>query len=351
MNPLSLGDVAAYLKATGLNSKINEQQQQRVFEKSLGHPLYLAYLCQQLNAVDIIEEILGEDFIIGDSIESYYRKIWEPISLVDELVELLGFMARITGSVRPEFMKECSPKAGAHFKRLASHLFDLSGDGYTIFHNSFRLFLLQETAFDHFTASFDIEKDSTFHTRLADLYSKSKVEPDWDVSYHLYKAGNIDGFIANIDLEKLGKQRLEFRPAEDIRRDVILGLELARQRKDSCLLSRCILALSELSHREFNQPPIDLVEMLISLGLKDRARRFIRDGRRLRVDSIQALSASEIFWKYGDRSEALLLFDIATPPEIQESKILVSSSREFDSTKLLLKKWVGAAYHQIDVNS
>ncbi len=326
---------------------LTDEQKQIIFEKSQGHPLYLSYFIQKLTDAENINELIDDFDQIQDNIEIYYQKIWGPISKNIELIELLGFIARINGAVSPEFIKEWSFSLGVikEFSVKAKFLFDNSNSGWVFFHNSFRQFLIHNTSIDLLTNEFDKVINNNYHSKLAGFYSTSAVERSWKKSYHLYSAEKYDDFLQSSHPNLLVEQFLDFRPIEEIRREITLGIEVAKKRLDPYLLVRYLFALSEFHQRTDNFEPLSFFEEFLELKEFGIAKSYLRNGKTLLCNESFALSAASTFMKFEDRTEANILFNLAEPNYILDTGIVVKDDFRYDEIENVLEKWCEVAHH------
>lgn len=345
--PLSWPEGQAYITACPLVPVPTPAQQQELFDKSQGHPLYLAYLCGRVEQGESIEHVLVTAVQINGNIVKYYEALWQPIASDPQLVELLGLVARINGTVSPAFMREWNfpQQVGRSFRDKAKLLFSELPDSLSFFHNSFRQFLLHQTAFDFFTNTFDEEADKSFHRRLAGYYEQSATEPTWKANYHLYRAGEMNQFVAATTPEQLGQQLEAFRPAVAIEQDAELGIRLARQTRDVALLCRYMFALSEVQQRDENLPLF--TNELLTLGEAGLAREALRDGKTLRVTKEAALRAAQTFRRHDDFVEAAILFELGEPDALRADGIVVNSTERFEQEKGVLVAWANIARHYL----
>lgn len=347
ISPLSWPETHDYIAACQIQPVPTASQQQHLFDKSQGHPLYLAYLCGRVEQGEAIEQVLATAIQINGNIETYYDALWQPVSRDRELVELLGLVARVNGSVSLKFMGEWPfpAEVGRHFREKAKLLFSELSGGLSFFHNSFRQFLLQQTALNHFTNTFDEKADKDFHRRLADYYQESGSEPQWKANYHLYRAGELDRFVAATTIEKLGEQLVEFRPAAAIEQDAKLGIQVACQTGNVVLLSRYLFALTEVKQRDENLPLF--TEELLTLGKPGLARDALRDGKTLLVSKASALHAAKVFYRHGDDAEAAILVELAEPEAIRSIGIHLDGEEDYRTQESELIAWAEVArYHQ-----
>jgi len=346
IDTLGKKEVLEYIKKR-IVIPLSEEQKQTIFEKSQGHPLYLSYFIQKLTDAENINELIEGFDQIQDNIELYYQKIWGPISKNIELVELLGFIARINGAVSPKFIKEWSFSKGVlqEFSFKAKFLFDNSNSGWVFFHNSFRQFLIHNTSIDPLTNEFDKETNNNYHSKLAGFYSTSTVEQSWKKSYHLYSAEKYDDFLQSSNPDLLVDQFLDFRPVEEIRREMTLGIEVAKKRLDPYLFIRYLFGLSEFHQRTFNFQPISFFEEFLELNESGTAKGYLRTGKTLMCNESFALSAVNTLMRFEDRTEANILFNLAEPNYISDTGIVVKDDFRYEEIENILEKWCEVAPH------
>jgi hypothetical protein len=346
MNPMGKKEVIKYADASEIKPPLNAEQQELLFEKSQGHPLYLSYLVEQLKNAQDRDDALSGFITIDGNILLYYNKIWEPISGNAGLIETLGLMSRINESISIAFVKEWGlPKQSLiDFRRDARALFNETQNDWTFFHNSFRLFLLSKTAIDPLTDEFDSVQDIGYHQRLGEFYNKSAVEPGWKQNYHHFASGEFDQFIAATSPEAFFSQLINFRPTDEIRRDIKLGIEIAQKDSNLHTLLRYLFSLAELDRRNFNLEPASYIEELLQLGKISEAKRYARKGAALLINQRYALEVGRLFDEFGESAEGQLLFSLAQPEMVTTDGIIVDYRENIDnSTYSLLQEWVTSA--------
>lgn len=357
IDPLAKGSVLKYLASSGLAFKLSEEQKQKVFEKSQGHPLYLSYLAEKLLIAEELGLILNQFDRIDGDIDSYYKKLWKEIKKHAQLVEFLGLLSRIRGNIDPKFIEEwkVAEQTLIDFNDKARHLLDHSIGRWAFFHNSFRQFLVYETATNLISGNFDKKKDTDYHQRLVIFYNNSETEPAWNSLYHLFTIGQFeeeqnpgsgeafDMFIKIARPQSFIDQFKNYRPADKIREDINLGIRISLWRKDVYLLSRFMFCAAELERKMFHFDPGGLTKEFLSLGKSNTAKDYLRQDSALLCDKKYALEASRLFYKHGDKVEAKILFTLAEPENIAGSNIVIGNSHNYHEERELLEEWVYTA--------
>lgn len=342
IDALSKEAVYKYITTIDSSTQFSNSQKQQIFEKSQGHPLYLSYLIEKINKSNCIDDIIESFGVIDGSIDNYYKKIWEPIQQDNSLIHFMGLIARINGSINIKFIREWGFERNLlkSFKEKARVLFNETEKTWSFFHNSFKQFLLYYTSLDYLTDEFDQDENLKYHNQLAGFYSKSKVEKSWKQNYHLFQAKEYDKFIAEVSPDNFTDELLNFRPVDDIKQDVKLGIEIARQTKDINILTRYLFLLSEIERRLYNIDPASFTEEFLILNKFDIARDYLRTGNTLHCSSSYALKASRLFIKYGCKYEGVTLFNLAYPEVITDSEIVIEDSYRYEEIRDTLEEWV-----------
>ena len=119
------------------------------FNASGGHPLSARYLIAGLSRADKSErEKWLSDAPPGNDVNAYYQRAWHDLASNAEAQRALAYVALVEGAIASIQLDNL---AGSHAVdaawQAASHLLRIdNNDGISIFHNSFRLFLLEKTS-------------------------------------------------------------------------------------------------------------------------------------------------------------------------------------------------------------
>lgn len=285
-------------------------------DKSQGHPLFLRYILNKVQeeGPDVVKKISPYD---GD-IENYYAGIVGKALQDAKLEEFLGLLSRVAGDIKLDFIREWDVEKQTRklFKKEASHLFVHNRETKEIsfFHNSFRQYLLHETATDELEGEYCQSIDKNYYRKLADYVRKSKVVNQWEIGAYLYKAEEYDEFVELLTPDCLIEQVKNFRPLWHVRRDIERASKIAAIKKDIYLLVRVLLLQSQIDQMEMqNYSALELTDDFINLGMTDLAKIQIREGRELHCNQTYAMELARRFFSLGDRGEANLLFELSYP--------------------------------------
>jgi hypothetical protein len=343
--PLERQAVFQLVEAANLQPALTPEQLLLLADKSQGHPLYVSYLLERLRNSSDWDTVLTEAAPIAGDITLYYQKIWEPIADNHDLVALLGLLARINGPINLQFVREWgfAPAVLDALRRQAKPLFTTTGESWSFFHNSFRQFLLQQTSLDPLTGAYAPEDEAVLHRQLAAHYEASRVEPAWHALFHLYHADDTERFWQLATPAYFVDQLVHFRPDEEIKRDLHLGLSLARRTRNVVALARYAFALAELESRLRHIRPASFVKEFLDLQQPELARRCLRTGHTLHTNRAFALLAARWFFDDGDHAEAAMLLALAPPPSVRAEAIVVDEAARFEEVRQELGEWVATA--------
>ncbi len=306
--PLAATEVRALADTAGPGQWLLPGQRDDLVAASDGHPLALTYLLAELNAIAesepseeprrlLADRLLGDASAYGGDIERRYRGYSHAVGGDTEVWTLLGTVARLRGAVDLRWLGTWVPPAALdRFVDRTATFFRREGAIWRFIHNSFRRFLVEETA--RTAGTFDSERDRSFHAELADVCSRSG--DDWlryrdEEIAHRFLAGQYDIVVQRTEPLLLRQALLGLRPPATVRDQALLGLRAAVAIDDHGAFIRTLVFLDELWQREYVLKPDRVAASLVALGPPDRALDHLVGGGRLRVDLDCALGAAAEF--------------------------------------------------------
>lgn len=339
--------------------KYSSLQKEKVFALCAGHPLSLVYLLNRLSEANNdgeIEGILENTESYKGNIEGQYYSYWRQIESDYDLIDLLGLLTRIRGTIDLSWVKtwydngsviyRLQQKMGHYFKRE-------NPKRWYFFHNSYRLFLNEKTA-ESCPGEFDSSKDIEFHSKLAEKCANCPEGSNyqWEQLYHLYLAGKYESVLKLASQEWFRNQFFLYRHIDAIKNDLKLALKSLEICNDPVALTRIELIDAELNQREFHLSEYrsKLISLLLDLDKGEIAAEYIRDGNRLRINQIEALKLCIKLKHSGLSKEAQRIFELAEPLDILFQKNPIENNFQKDKVPLLTA-WTIAAINFKEISN
>ncbi|GGD45829.1 hypothetical protein GCM10011514_07290 [Emticicia aquatilis] len=318
---------------------------ERIYALSEGHPLYLSFILKRIKDSDDIEFVLSQFEQISD-INDYYDNIWRDYQYKFELIETLGLIVRLRFGFDSRLLNEwkVSKEVQSQLSYFINQFFDKTFDVWTIFHNSFKQFLLQKTAVNQFDLIFDESIELELNQKLAE-YSKSSavLTFQFDRLYYLFESKQFDEFISIANSDYFDKQLECFRPYYFVFEDLRMGQHIAAERQDLQLLLRFAFFSAEFSRRAWSFNQDTFFDSSSEIIENDILKQYLF----LPSDDIKTLKSkmklAQFYYANGKKTDAKLLYRMAKPVEVNENSIFISENRRFgfrEEIKELLKEWV-----------
>ncbi|MGH1421613.1 MAG: AAA family ATPase [Hyphomonas sp.] len=280
VQPLSRASIYALAAVAGVQDSVNLTE---LYKASSGHPLTVTYLVNALVAAVTDEErsrILSLENGIGRSAEEIYERVWNAIKTADDTKDALGVLARAEGSISPEQLAAVTSDAAVEELLLkAGFLLQCRKDSrLSIFHNSFRLSIANQTSIKFGKPS--DEKEKRFHSRLAEI---SQNADDSDPQYWLelrYRArANDDEAVLRIGTPTYFREMLKaFRPPSEVFNDLRLTYGATLSGRSRVTLLNKLLISKEINYRLEAVDNIDFVELFLDLGDAELAIKHALEG-------------------------------------------------------------------------
>lgn len=315
IEPLSKAAVFALADAANLPPFVDRDV---LFEKCSGHPLTARYFIEALRFVadaDLAEKILSDTDGLGQSLQQIYERVWQKLDTAPSSRSALGLLARAEGSLACEQLAEGSnDEAVEDVLATAGFLLSIDRQGrLSIFHNSFRLFVAQETRRKFGKTSNGLEQ--AFHSKLAAIADKA--QPDdpqyWFQLRYRSRAGDSAGVLA-LGIPSYFRQSLRaFRPSGEIYTDLRLTYAAVKPTRDRVVLLNRLLVEKELDYRLEAVSNLDFVELLLELGDVELATRHALD---VGESGEGWLKLVDHYWFKGDIERARQVFEANEPLEV-----------------------------------
>ncbi len=350
MQPLNREAVVKVIDQAGLSTSLDERQKERVYYLSDGHPLALMYLLGRLqnrDSAETVDAVLENTTRYEGDIERQYHGYWRQIEENDELVNLLGLLARFRNVIDMRWVQSWSD--ATLVRRLGRSIVQYfrveDKHRWYFFHNSFRLFLLRKTA-EYPPGSLDESLNRDYHHQLAEKCAQAPRNSywAWEELYHRALSGEHDKVLDLASQVWFREQFRGFRPSRAIKEDIRLALRAADSYRDVAAIPRLVLSGYELEQRGFYLEAPTLAELLLKVGEGQVASEHFRDGRLLLMAKKEGLRLSIKLRFAGFAEESERLFELAEPLDLLSPGVPVEDDFQHESWDLL-ETWARAAVH------
>ncbi len=306
-----------------------------VFEKSKGHPLATRYVIDSLlniRGADDRKKWLAEGPEYGGDVGVFYSRAWYELSQSVEATQGIHYLALAEAPLSPLSLDVMiGAQATDSLWRAAGHLLCRDADdNWSIFHNSFRLFLRSK-----FEVRYGVPNDALIQDRyreLAHLSSKALIQDGqrWLGVRYCLRAREHERALQLATPEYFRLQFFSGRAPEEIHADLRLLLAAIREKRDVRALLTTIFVTHEINMR-IEAINDEIIDAYIALGMFGHARSLV-------VDGATALSAGKGF----DLVEALL-----NAGELVQAKELFSALEPLEYL-FGRKEWDGLTFHGSD---
>ncbi|UXH80100.1 AVAST type 1 anti-phage system protease Avs1b [Roseateles amylovorans] len=278
-------------------------------DRALGHPLYLRYLADLVNS-GATQGDIAELPVFSGSIQDYYGTIWANLVPNDDVINLLGIIARLRWGIPPSTLTTMltSAEAGVFTSTLlrVRHLL-ANAESTAIYHPSFSEYVVHKTS----TIA------DWVHGRLAE-FCGTRESGDYGTLNKVYH-----GLRGGLQPEQQAIQACQQTWVDD---SVLLGVEpdvlladiedtLASATKVGTAtdIVRLLLLSQRLTFRYnvlFTQTAELVALALVSLGKTEAALRHVVRNGRLVVSSDEAFAVANALTQHGSTEQALNLLDL-----------------------------------------
>ena len=277
-------------------ASLPQQTHQRIVELSDGHPLALSYVLNRLRDADggTLEDTLIELPAYGGDVEAEYLAVWDEVKENSDIVEILAICSRLRIAFKTEWIADWAPPAALEtFQRKLLYLFRRHHDGWRFFHDSFRQFAVDRTAWGDEPHADEVV-DARIHKRIASLCAIGDgKEIASEQLYHRYCARQYEQVVSLAQQETFREQYRRLRSPELIREDIGLALNIAAGRADVLAVFRLLLAHIEMMQRTSGLDDVDMPGVLHAAGLVDEAISWCSGhGRGVSTSHVYNLAAS-----------------------------------------------------------
>ncbi|WP_354519369.1 ATP-binding protein [Lysobacter enzymogenes] len=338
MGPLGREEVARMADALGLPANIPRLDLSNLTH---GHPLATRYLIQALLHADEAgrKQLFSGGMPFDGDIETVYTAAWREIASDVDAMDVLGFIARAEAPMDLRLLAAMVKESAIERAlTIARHLLRSSSQGWSVFHNSFRLFVIAQPRTR--LGSVDAEYSQRVYRDLANL---AKNAPPESAQYWLelrYRARAGDGVdVLVLAMPARFRQQLaDGRSIAEIHADIRLALLAVRETRDATAFARLLLCRDEVGRRESaleyaNQLPL----AMLAVGDIEAALSFVQYFPSQGYEVVDALLAR------GDFERAKELFESLEPlSQLYTSKF---QNHGHDHNIKQFERWARRAIH------
>lgn len=272
MSPLRREAVHRLADILDLNAEISRD---RVFDLSRGHPLVTRYLIEALRDADTQrrEALLAGAMVFEGDVETVYESAWRGIRDDDEAKQVLGFIVRAEAPMPLHLLaKAVSEQAIERALKSTKHLLTEVAHGWTVFHNSFRLFVLEKPRMR--LGKPDSTYSAQVYRELAELARTAPADSPqrWLQLRYLSRAQEHTSVLDLALPARFRQQLSEGRSFSELQADLRLAFASAKHVHDATVVFRLLLATDELGRRRTALHEASaLIDAFITIGDIDSA--------------------------------------------------------------------------------
>ena len=238
-----------------------------IHKKCEGLPLYLQYAAEIISSSgEVSDAIAALSPATGGNIRDYYGLLWEEFERLGANAQhLCGVMACLRFFVHRDELRRIQAKSLSRPEfedayKCMSHLLRNSDDRLSVFHNSFREFVISQLSEDWIQ---EIKAD------IANFLKSNKYSHRWFgyVFEYCYDAGDYTYALEEVNADFVDRALIHYRPSEEILDAIHWAVESAYKRRDIVQLSRLgTLKCRTRERLEHNLNWVRLADALLALG-------------------------------------------------------------------------------------
>lgn len=338
MSPLGREEVARMADALYLDAEISRLDLSNL---TLGHPLATRYLIQALLHADEAgrKHLLSGGMPFDGDIETVYAAAWREISSDSDAMDVLGFIARAEAPMAlPLLATMLKESAIERALVVARHLLRETPQGWSVFHNSFRLFVIAQPRMC--LGSVDAEYSQRVYRQLAQLARSAPPNSlqRWLELRYRARAGDRDYVLSLAMPARFRHQLADGRSIADIHADIRLALLAVRGAHDATVFARLLVCRDEVGRRETALEWADQLPLaMLAVGDVDAALSFVQDLPNRGYEVVDALLAQ------GDFERAKDLFESIEPLSQLHTSKFQNHGHQHNINEF--ERWARRAFH------
>jgi hypothetical protein len=327
---------------SSITADLSHEIHLKLAQLSDGYPLSLNYLFNRLrsNEGGSPEEALANAPAYEGDIAAEYMSAWADLEDDYDVEEILAVCSRLRIGFETTWLETWAPLAAVHkFRRKLMYLFRRHDDGLRFFHDSFRQFASDRTAYGD-ELSWNEAVNLAKYRHAADLVAGS--DDDILRSEELFLRHLAADEERVLELAQIPIFRAQFKGLRSpllIRSDIETAMEVAARSGDVRTLLRLILSMVEVTERTSTLEYIDVADLFFSAGLTREAINYCSvESRQVPLAYAYNLAA-----RLGDvnNSKGHQLFDSIAHDLFDDPDRTPVSGHEDDAAS----SWASAAIH------
>lgn len=312
--PLSDGEVEAITTLAGVTDWLGPVQLSTLVERSEGHPLVLTYMIRDLRALEATddvderrhqaEQILKESSEYRGSIDLRYTHYLGSLLDDHEVLSVLGIVSRLRIPVDLGWLETwAAPTAVSRFAERTHTFFRRAGNEWTFVHNSFRRFLVEQTAL--VGGELREWRSRELHEQLAEQCAASTDWPQYqdEELAQRYLAGQFQLVLDAAVPDALRQNLFDGRPYGVVRDQALIAVRAAAEAGDYRALLRTLMFLNELNQRGYVLSAEEIAKTLCESDPSSAVEHTVQ-GRSLRIETAPALEIASALAASNDLEDA-----------------------------------------------
>lgn len=315
VKPLPREAISRLADAAGVPADVDRSA---IYVRTAGHPLSARYVVEGLvntRTPEGRQEWLRNGPAYGGDVNAFYQRAWHDLELNPKAQQALAYVALAEGPISPVSLDALTgaDATDAAWSAAGHLLIRDHRNAWSIFHNSFRLFLRDRTGMRH-----GLSDSSGLRRRYSELAVIARDADSADPQRWMelrYQARAKDySTVANLARsERFRAQFIDGRDPGDIRDDIIFGFEAAGALRLSELIVDLILSRHEIDMRAAALGD-EVFEALVNLG-DLRAALGLLNAEGANISVSKGYDLVDAFLNDGMPEEARQLFDNIEPTD------------------------------------
>jgi hypothetical protein len=289
-----------------------------LYEACTGHPLTARYFLEALKGTNSKEEadrVLSQSDGLGRTLSDIYSRIWTGLAAEGDAKSALGLLARADVGLTPEQLASAYGDQAVEtiISKAGFLLGGVGGDRLSIFHNSFRLYVAEQTRIRY--GKPDVALEADFNKRLAEIAAKANSDDPqhWMELRYRARSGDNEAVLRIGIPDYFRKSLAAFRPSTEIYIDLRLTYAAVKPTRSRTLLLNKLLIEKELEYRLEAVSQLDMVGLFLDLDEPDLA---IKHALEIGDTGHAWLRLVDVLWEEGHHALARRVLEANEPLEV-----------------------------------